>query len=199
MCIPVISGVVLAGGLARRMNRQDKGLVCYRGQPLVWYALKALALIANPLIINANRNRPMYAEFGYSVIADETDEFAGPLAGILATLKACPAGILLVVPCDSPLLETRHLQKLLTALLNADSDIAVAFDGKRLQPVVFAMKTELKSSLAAYLASGQRKIADWLTQQRFTPVDFSDEPTIFLNINSLEELAALEKPSQILL
>lgn len=191
MKIPPITGVVLAGGLARRMNRQDKGLVRYRGQPLVRYALNALAPMANPLIINANRNQATYAAFGYPVIADETDEFAGPLAGILATLKACPAGILVVVPCDCPLLQSVHLQKLIAALLSSDSEIAVAFDGQRLQPVVFSMKTELSNSLATYLASGQRKISDWLAQHQVTRVDFSDEATIFLNINTLEELAAL--------
>ncbi|MDD5412620.1 MAG: molybdenum cofactor guanylyltransferase MobA, partial [Methylobacter sp.] len=73
-----------------------------------------------------------------------------------------------------------------------DADVAVAFDGERLHPVFLAIKTTLKTSLQDYLASGQRKMAVWLEQQNMVQVDFSNEPEIFSNINTMAELSALE-------
>lgn len=185
-----ISGVVLAGGQARRMG-QDKGLVTFKQRPLVSYAIDALAGITPQISISANRNIEEYKQFGYPVISDGRDGFDGPLAGILAAMPANSAEILLVLPCDSPLIQTEHLQRLLDGL-QADKDIAVAFDGERLHPVVMALKTQLQKNLADYLDSGERKLQRWLYQHALAKVDFSDQPQIFANINTLDELAKLQ-------
>ncbi|MDD1610438.1 MAG: molybdenum cofactor guanylyltransferase [Methylococcaceae bacterium] len=187
-----ITGVILAGGLARRMNHQDKGLVCYRGCPLVSYAIAALAPLVNDTLINANRNHEQYQSFGLPVIADQTDSFDGPLAGILTAMIHSDAEVLLIVPCDAPLMTTQHLQKLLTVRADLNVDIAVAFDGERLHPLFLAIKTSLQESLQNYLASGQRKVQAWLAQHNPAQVDFSDTPEIFTNINTLTELSLLE-------
>jgi len=187
-----VSGVVLAGGQGARMGRQDKGLLLFHERPLVSYALAALAGITTTLFISANRNKAVYQKFGYPVIADAGVGFEGPLAGILSILDVVPSEILLVVPCDSPLLHTRHLQRLIAAL-DDKTDIAVAFDGERLHPVVMAVKSHLRPHLAGYLQTGQRKLQYWLNQHRVAKVDFSDDAHAFVNINTPEELAALEK------
>ncbi|MEQ1638405.1 MAG: molybdenum cofactor guanylyltransferase MobA [Methylococcales bacterium] len=187
-----VTGVILAGGLARRMNNQDKGLVIYKGQPLASYAIKAMAPLVTQTLLNANRNHEVYQQFGCPIIADHADQFDGPLAGILAAMAAAKTEILLVMPCDSPLMTTRHLQRLLVKLEETQSDVAVAFDGERLHPVFLAIKTTLQSSLQTYLDSGQRKIGIWLAQQNMFAVDFSDATEVFVNINTLSELAALE-------
>lgn len=101
-------------------------------------------------------------------------------------------GVLLVMPCDSPFVKAHHLQKLLSIHVENDIDIAVAFDGERLHPVILAINTALKPSLHTYLQSGQRKVETWLAQQKMVKADFSDEKVIFTNINSLSELADLE-------
>jgi len=189
----IVMGVILAGGLARRMNNQDKGLINYNGKPLVTYAINALSAITKHILINANRNKETYLSFGFPVIADQTDSFDGPLAGILTAMINTDANILLIVPCDSPLIKDNHLQKLLTALTKNNADIAVAFDGKHLQPVFLALKISLKNSLQDYLESGQRKVLNWIEQQNMVKVNFWDEPEIFININTLTELAELEK------
>lgn len=186
-----VSGVVLAGGQGSRMGQQDKGLVMFHQQPLVHYALTALAGLTSDIYISANRNREIYARFGYPVIADGRDGFDGPLAGILAALHTTRADVLLVLPCDSPLLKTAHLQRLLAAL-DEKADVAVAFDGLRLHPVVLALKTGLQSSLADYLHSGERKLQAWLYRHVVRKVDFSDQPEVFANINTLAELADLQ-------
>jgi molybdenum cofactor guanylyltransferase len=187
-----VTGVILAGGLARRMGNQDKGLVRFKGQPLVNYAIAAMSPVADQTIINANRNLADYQQFGLPVVSDQTDSFDGPLAGILAAMLVAESGILLVTPCDSPLVKASHLKKLLLTRKEHDADVAVAFDGERLHPVFLALKTGLKSNLQDYLRSGQRKMENWLTLQKIVKADFSQEPNIFININSLSELSDLE-------
>ena len=187
-----VAGVILAGGLARRMNNQDKGLVHYKGLPLVSYAIAALTAVTDQIIINANRNKENYQAFGLPVVADQTDNFDGPLAGVLTAMIYTDADVLVVVPCDSPLIKAEHLQKLLAVRAENSADVAVAFDGVRLHPVVLAIKTSLKTSLENYLASGQRKVGYWLEQQKTVKADFSNEPEVFININTLIELSALE-------
>ncbi len=191
-----VTGVILAGGLARRMNNQDKGLVNYKGRPLVSYAIAALTAVADRSLINANRNRERYQMFGLPVIADQTDSFDGPLAGVLTAMLHTNAKVLVVMPCDTPLIKAEHLQKLLTARAVNDADVAVAFDGERLHPVFLAIKTSLKTSLQDYLASGQRKMEYWLEQQNSVYADFSAEPEIFVNVNTPTELSELEAKRQ---
>ena len=188
-----VTGVVLAGGLARRMGGKDKGLILYKGQPLIKYALQAIEQVASEVVINANRNLEQYQHFGYPVIADQTDQFEGPLAGILSVMMQSDADLLLVMPCDSPFFISTYLQRLLDGITVDQTDITVAFDGERLQPVFLALKSSLKASLKAYLTSGQRKIDRWLEQHRMTSVDFRDHPEIFMNINTLQELSDLEQ------
>lgn len=188
-----VTGVVLAGGLARRMNKQDKGLINFRNKAMVSFALEAMSQVAETVFINANRNLSEYRQFGYQVISDQTDTFDGPLAGVLSAMTYAKTNIICVMPCDSPLFKAEHLQMLLSAISD-NIDIAVAFDGERMQPVFFALKTSLQTSLKDYLQQGNRKIDLWLEQHRLVKVDFSQNLDIFLNINTLSELEALEKP-----
>lgn len=188
-----VAGVILAGGRARRMNNQDKGLVNFKGRPMVSYAIAALAPVVDCMFINANRNIDQYRQFGWPVISDQTDSFDGPLAGILTAMIHTDTDILVVIPCDSPLIKTEHLQKLLLTRAENNADVAVAFDGRRLHPVFLAIKTALKTSLQDYLADGQRKVAVWLDRQNFVRVDFSNEPEIFSNVNTMTELSVLEE------
>ena len=191
-----ITGVILAGGLARRMNQQDKGLVCYQGRPLVSYAIAALTPLVDDLIINANRNIEHYAEFGLRVISDQTNSFDGPLAGLLTAMMNTDAEVLLVMPCDAPLMTAEQLQKLLVARAELNADVAVAVDGEHWHSVFLAVHTRLQTSLENYLASGQRKVQTWLNQHNAVPVDFSDHPELFTNLNMPTELLLLEQTIQ---
>ncbi|MEQ1557662.1 MAG: molybdenum cofactor guanylyltransferase MobA [Methyloglobulus sp.] len=188
-----VTGVILAGGRARRMNNRDKGLVLFKGQPMVSYAIEAMKTVADETIINANRNISGYRALGLTVISDQTDSFDGPLAGILAAMIFAKHGLLLVMPCDSPLIKAHHLQKILSVRAENDADIAVAFDGVRVHPVFLAIKVSLQEHLQDYLNSGQRKLHTWLEQHKMIKVDFSTEPYIFTNINTLPELKNLEQ------
>jgi len=190
------SGVVLAGGLARRMGQQDKGLILFKNRPLVSYALQAMTPLVEDLYISANRNREQYRQLGFPVITDNSDCFDGPLAGILAAMQIVHNPVLLIMPCDSPLLTTAHVQRLLTALTD-NVDIAVAFDGERLHPVFAALKTHLRAGLQTYLQTGERKLQAWFKQHQVVEVDFSDRPEVFANINTPEQLVELETANNI--
>jgi molybdenum cofactor guanylyltransferase len=187
-----LAGVILAGGQARRMDNADKGLVNLNDKPLVSYIISALSQVVDNIYISANRNVKSYENLGYPVITDQTQDFSGPLAGILSAMHTTQADILLVVPCDSPLIKAQHLQQLLNTLSIKEIDATVAFDGERLHPVFLALNTSLKDSLAIYLASGERKVETWLKQQRWGITDLSDDKAVFTNINTYQELATLE-------
>lgn len=186
------SGVVLAGGAARRMGHQDKGLIMFRRRPLVSYALTAMEPLVDQLLISANRNQAFYRKFGYPLIGDANPNFEGPLAGILAAMQAAKNPVLLVAPCDSPLMQTSHLHRLLSALKDDDVDIATAFDGRRVQPVFAALRTCLQNDLRDYLRGGERKLEYWFNRHSVKRIDFSDCASIFANINTPEDLKALE-------
>ena len=186
-----VSGVILAGGLARRMNNRDKGLVVSNNKLMISYALQAIAPIVDELLINANRNIAEYQQFNYPVISDANDDFSGPLAGILAAMSVCESDVLLVMPCDSPFMNTAGLRHLLTEYYRCQVDIAVAFDGERVHPVFMAIKCSLKNSLQHYLARGERKIDRWVEQHNWVKVDFSANPEFLFNINTLDQLSEL--------
>ncbi|TRW98067.1 molybdenum cofactor guanylyltransferase MobA [Candidatus Methylobacter oryzae] len=188
-----VAGVILAGGRARRMNNQNKGLVNFKGRPMISYAVAAMAPVVDYVLINANRDIDQYRQFGWPVISDQTGNFDGPLAGILTAMIHADADILVVIPCDSPLIRSEHLQKLLLTCSENNADVAVAFDGARLHPVILAVRARLQASLQDYLADGQHKVADWLVRQNLVQVDFSNEPEIFCNVNTMTELSKLEE------
>lgn len=182
-----VAGVVLAGGRGRRMGGRDKGLVIAGGRPLVSYVLDRLRPQVDSLLINANRNQDRYARLGAPVAEDATGDFRGPLAGVLSAMRATDCAFLLTAPCDAPLFPDDLCRRLGRALISRDADIAVAHDGERLQPVFALLRTSLQPSLEDFLSTGERKIDRWFARHHTVPVDFSDQPARFLNVNTPEE------------
>ena len=189
---PQLSALVLAGGRGQRMGGVDKGLQPLHQRPLVCHVIERLGSAVSPVRINANRNQEQYRALGHPVIGDELEDYQGPLAGMASGLRDCPSEWLLVIPCDSPRLPLDLAARLLQAVLHEGSELAVAHDGKRLQPVVALLHRSLRPSLERYLAGGDRKIDLWYLQHRMSTVDFSDQPDAFLNVNTLQEKQALE-------
>lgn len=187
-----ITGLVLAGGLGRRMGGEDKGLVTLAGRPMVAHVLSALRPQVGPLLVNANRNQERYAAFGHPVITDEIDGYQGPLAGVLTALRHCTTEFLVTVPCDAPLVAPDLVARLCAALDAAGADLAVASDGTRQQPVFLLLRATLAPSLEAYLGGGGRKIDAWFGQLRVAVADFSDEPDTFVNVNDADERQRIE-------
>ena len=186
-----LTGLLLAGGLGRRMGGADKGLLLLEQLPLAQWVIDRLRPQVGPLLISANRNVEDWARFSYPVIADHIGGFAGPLAGIQAGLAACTTPWLVTAPCDSPFLPADLVARLSAAALAADADLAVVRCGERLQLVFSLMRREVLPDLDAFLAGGGRGIRTWFERLTIAVVDFADE-TAFANINTPQELAAAQ-------
>lgn len=182
-----ITAVILAGGKARRMGGQDKGLVELAGRPLIEHVITRIEPQVGQILINANRNTEQYARYGYPVVSDSLSDFQGPLAGFLAAMQQVESEFIVTIPCDGPCLPDDLVSRLYNALQAAQAEIAVAHDGNRMQPVYALISTRLQPSLEAFLASGERKIDWWYERHNTVTADFSDAPDTFLNINTLEE------------
>lgn len=187
------SGVILAGGRARRMGGVDKGLMLFAGRPLISYAIEALRPLCREVFINVNRSHERYRQFGLPLIEDTIGGFAGPLAGILAALEVMETPFCLVVPCDAPALTSEIMGQILGTLIERGAEIAMASDGERLHPVVMALRTSLRGSLRSYLEKGGRKIDRWTEGHKTLVVEFRDRKEAFINLNTPEELAKLER------
>lgn len=188
-----VTGMVLAGGKARRMGGQDKGLIEINGQAMIQYVLDVLKPQVNEILINANRNLSTYEKFGYPVISDQLEDYQGPLAGIAAAMEVSKTNYICTCPCDGPLIAQDLVTRLYSVIeSNAKTqssgvEIAVAHDGHRLQPVYALISCSLQQSLLDYLSSGERKIDRWYAQHNFIAVDFSNKQDCFININTPED------------
>ncbi|QWE11546.1 molybdenum cofactor guanylyltransferase MobA [Polynucleobacter sp. es-EL-1] len=193
-----ITGLILAGGRAQRMGGIDKGLIPFHNKPLIESAIERLKPQVASILINANRNITKYAHYGYPVIMDETPDFSGPLAGFSIGLKHCQTPYLLTSPCDSPLLPSDLAEKMVTELELHNLDLVYASsleDGKAwAQPVFCLMRSNLRDSLTNFLNKGDLKIDRWFKELHSGTVIF-ENALAFANVNTPEELEALEKVS----
>ena len=185
-----ITGLVLAGGRASRMGGIDKGLVEFGGRTLVERVIERLRPQVGPLMISANRNLDAYRAFGFPVLLDAADglePFPGPLAGLLAGLRAARTPWLAAAPCDAPFLPLDLVSRL-SASLGA-SRAAMACIGDRAEPVFCLLHADLADDLAAALANGERRAETWLRGVGAAPAVFLQAEN-FANFNTLQELRA---------
>lgn len=192
MSKPQITGVVLAGGLGRRMGGTDKGLQELRGQPMVHWVIERLAPQVDELLINANQNGERYAAFGHRVVPDQIPGFAGPLAGLHAALATATHPLVATAPCDSPFLPADLISRLFSALTAADADLAVAKTFDQAHPVFCLCRRSVLPHLTEFLESGGRKVDRWYSTLNIVEVAFDDEADAFENINTHEELGRFE-------
>jgi len=188
-----ITAVILAGGKARRMGGEDKGLIELHGRTLIDYIIAGVRPQVGHVLINANRNRDRYGAFGCPVVADIMGDYFGPLAGMASGMQASGTAYILTLPCDSPYVPASLAERLYRAMAAADAEISVAHDGVRLQPVFALLRCELLPGLLQYLEGGGRKIDTWYARQRLAFADFSDLPDTFLNLNSPADLPVIEE------
>ena len=190
---PPVTGVILAGGQGRRMGLVDKGLQLLDGRPLADWVLSRLAPQVDEVLINVSRNREAYAAFGCRIIEDRVGLYAGPLAGIHAGLCEAAHERVAFAPCDTPLLPDDLIARLQAPLREERVDMAVAKTGSQAHPVICVARRRLLPHLSAFLGNGGRKVDAWYATLNVTEVAFDDEPGAFRNVNTVEELRALER------
>jgi len=195
---PPTIGVVLAGGLARRMGGGDKARIAIAGVTILQRVLDRLIPQCSRTIINANGDPARFADTGLAVVADSVPEFAGPLAGILAGLdwaaaQAPDCDWLLSVPGDCPFLPRDLAARLHRARVAAGYPLACARSGQWRHPVVGLWPVALREDLRRALGDGLRKIEVWTDRHGVAIADWPIEPVDpFLNVNTPEDKARAE-------
>ncbi len=192
-----ITGLILAGGRGMRLSGLDKGLQYFRDQPQVAQLSQGLQPQVNLLLISANRHLEQYQAYTRDadhVITDTLQDYQGPLAGIAAGLTAsmhfAPTHQwLLVVPCDSPLIAPNFANKMYHCTQDQNVECIIAVCGEKWQHAHLLLKCSLADSLQAYLASGQRRIRDWLHAQRYALCYWPDGDPSFINLNTKADYA----------
>jgi molybdenum cofactor guanylyltransferase len=190
---PPVTGVVLCGGQARRMDGADKGLVTLRGRPMIAHVLERFRPQVDEMLVNANRHLDIYGTFGARVVEDDIAGFPGPLAGVHCALTYASHPLVATVPCDAPALPTDLVARLLAALQPQGVVAAVASSNGRTQPVFALYRRAALPALDAFLAGGGRKVYEWHTRLGAVRVDFGDSDDAFANINTPEDLARAER------
>jgi molybdenum cofactor guanylyltransferase len=192
-----ILGVVLAGGLSRRMaSPTPKALLDFRGRPMIAHALDALGPQVGSIVINANNEQPAFERYGYPVVPDRVEGFVGPLAGLQAAMHAFPSYQWYVMcPCDSPFLPDDLVTHFAASLERTGAALASAECEGQTHPVFAMVHAKLLSSLSQYLEGGGRKIDRWYAQEGYQLTQFKDARG-FLNFNTPEELAQYNSSSK---
>lgn len=186
-----VTGLILAGGLGRRLGGVDKGLQLFRGRALAAHVLERFAPQVGTTLFNVNRNPLEYEALGARAVPDTLPGHLGPLAGTLAGLLACRTPLLAAVPCDAPLLPLDLVARLRAALEASPAEAAVAAtregDGVHLQPTFCLLRTGLAEALSRYLLGGGRKAAALFTAIGAVVVPF-DDTGAFANVNAPADL-----------
>lgn len=224
-----VTGLVLAGGRGSRMGGVDKGLLEWHGAPVAQQVLERLRPQVSTLLISANRNLDRYRAMGVPVLTDDpagitsanggaasastetAPRFDGPLAGVLAGLRACTTPWLACVPCDAPLFPHDLVARLMQSARAQQRPAAVVVRARHsaqhdtkslpvevlMEPAFCLLRRELAGRLAATLAAGERRWQAWLADCGAAEVVFdahaatpgSDAADPFGNLNTPQDWA----------
>lgn len=199
--VPATFGLILAGGLARRMGGGDKGRIEIGGVTILDRVLATLSGQVQGMVINANGDPKRFADTGLDVVPDSVPDFAGPLAGILAGLDYLAAqdnGIewMLSVPGDCPFLPDDMVERLHEARrkMGAGVPLACARSGEWRHPVVGLWPLALREDLRkALMVEGLHKIEIWTARHGIAVADWPDQPIDpFFNVNTPEDARRAE-------
>lgn len=200
-----ITGVLLAGGLARRMGGGDKSLRELAGRPLLARVVERVRPQVGPLILNANGDPARFAGFELPVVPDVVAGYAGPLAGVLTGLEWAAANApgcthVASFACDAPFVPPDLVPRMAAALAADGAELACAASGGRSHPVFGLWPLALRGDLRRALVEEEvRKIDAWTARYRLTTVEFAPLRTAagevdpFFNANSPEDLAEAER------
>ncbi|MBR0969893.1 MULTISPECIES: molybdenum cofactor guanylyltransferase MobA [Bradyrhizobium] len=198
--LPPTQGVLLAGGLARRMGGGDKPMRTIGGRTILERVIARLAPQCSGLILNANGDPARFVAFGLQVVPDEVPGFPGPLAGILAALDWTATnrpGVEWVLSAagDCPFLPRDLVARLHEERIAANAELAVAASGDQSHPVIGLWRVSLRNELRhALVVEDLRKIDRWTARYPLATVTWPAEPLDpFFNANTVEDIADAER------
>ena len=198
--LPRTVGLVLAGGLARRMGGGDKALIQIGGAAILDRVLAVLRGNCDPIILNANGDLARFGRYGLPVIADSVPDFAGPLAGILAGLDWAAANApgtewVVSVPGDCPFLPADLADRLHAARAETGTPLACARSGDWRHPVVGLWRVDLREDLRhALTVEDLRKIEIWTARHGVAIASWPDQPIDpFFNVNTPDDVTTADR------
>lgn len=195
----IVAGIVLAGGLARRMGGGDKGLLRLGDRPVLDWVVERLRPQVTALALNANGDAARFAAWGLPVAADTVADFPGPLAGVLAGFDWAAARPdvthVASVASDTPFLPRDLVARLAAALADGTHDLACAASSGRRHPVFGLWPVALREDLRrALVEEGLHKVDRWTGRYRVAAVEFAALPVDpFFNVNEPADLAVAER------
>jgi molybdopterin-guanine dinucleotide biosynthesis protein A len=197
---PPTLGLVLAGGLARRMGGGDKAVLKIGGKTILERTLSRFRPQCTGLVLNVNGDPKRFESFNLPVVADEVPDFAGPLAGILAGLDWAAHDhpkieFIASVPGDCPFLPRDLVPRLHVARVEQKKPLACARSGEWRHPVAGIWPISLRDDLRrALIKEGLHKIEIWTGRHGVATADWFDQPfDPFFNVNTPEDLARAEE------
>lgn len=197
---PKTLGVLLAGGLARRMGGGDKSMKAIGGRTILERVIARLAPQCDELILNANGDPARFASFGLPVVADTVEGFAGPLAGVLTALDWAAAHRpdiewVLSAATDCPFLPRDLVARLQKARITEDAQLAVAASGGQAHHTIGLWHVALRGELRhALVMEDMRKVGRWTARYKLATVTWPTEPLDpFFNANTIDDIAVAER------
>lgn len=197
---PPIPGVLLAGGLARRMGGGDKPMRRIGGSTILERVIARLQPQCDGLILNANGDPARFAGFGLPVVADTVENFPGPLAGILAALDWAAINrpeisLVLSAAADCPFLPRDLVTRLYQALVKENAQLAVAASDGQSHPVIGLWSVALRDDLRhALVVEDIRNVGRWTAHYRLATVTWQTAPIDpFFNANTMDDIAEAER------
>jgi molybdopterin-guanine dinucleotide biosynthesis protein A len=190
-----VAGVILAGGLARRMGGGDKGELLLGGKTILAHVIERLGPQVEALAINANGDLERFSAYGLPVIPDSIEGSPGPLAGVLAGLDwAGPSGFSHIVTAatDTPFLPRDLVARLKRAKHASGVDLAAAASLSRTHPVIGLWSCGLADDLRQALKDGARKVDKWTARHGVALAEFESARDPFFNVNYPEDLQEAE-------
>ena len=196
----LFSGLILAGGEGRRMHGQDKGLINVLKKPLIEYAIECLTPLVDDLSISCNRNKSRYSDYKIDCLSDYQtpgrNEFLGPMAGIVSGLKHARHDWLMIMPCDTPLMNTEMMRQLVDAIRENESRglQAVVFSYQGLQPLHGIYHKSLLPLLEQSLAENNNSVQKLIrTTNTIEVIHAKGVVHHFINANDEKELNTIEQ------
>lgn len=185
--LPPCSVLILAGGRGQRMGGRDKGLLDWRGEPLVAHVQRTVRPLSDDLLISCNRNQASYAGYADRLVADADADFPGPLAGVIAGLAAVRHDWVVLLACDSPLVDQALIDDL-RRLAVANDCAAMVRQGGFWQPMFSVLPRRVLPVLEQAWATGERSLQKALLRETVVGLDCAEGDRRLSNLNSPELL-----------
>lgn len=181
--LPPCSVLILAGGRGQRMGGRDKGLLEWRGEPLVAHIQRTVRPLSDDLVISCNRNQQAYKAYADQLVGDAEADFPGPLAGVIAGLQVARHEWVVLLACDAPLVDKVLIDSLRQLAVTGDS-VAMVRQGGFWQPMFSVLPRRVLPVLEQAWLAGERSLQKALLREAVQGLECADDDPRLSNLNS---------------